>query len=211
MNKLLLICGMIMLGTVSTPQEGNLPSECDPQEVYSPTDIEVIKVAVTPTSTFKPAVKAPKLVSRVKVTPSKEINLDDIIYIEEEPALDLGFDTADYLPENFDPNKVYFDLNSVEFVEAEEELALGLDTKVHLPKDFNAYASPEDFMAVSYIEEEQELDLGFDTANYLPEGFDPYEVYFDLNSIEYIEEEEEIEIDFDTTVYLPEGFDPYSR
>jgi len=40
-----------------------------------------------------------------------EFDINSIVYIEDEVKIDLGFDTADYLPENFDPYKSYFDLN----------------------------------------------------------------------------------------------------
>jgi len=46
-----------------------------------------------------------------------ELDINTIKYIEEEEVIDLGFDTADYLPEGFNPYEVYFDLNSVQFIE----------------------------------------------------------------------------------------------
>ena len=74
--------------------------------------------------------------------------LDSIVYLEEEVNIDLGFDTADYLPEDFDPYSVYFDLNSVVFLESDIELI----SSEYLPEDFNPYAPPSDFMDISYID-----------------------------------------------------------
>ena len=44
---------------------------------------------------------------------SHELNLNEIEYVEEEPEVDLGFDTSDYLPKDFNPYASYFDLNSI--------------------------------------------------------------------------------------------------
>ncbi|NAS14382.1 hypothetical protein [Poritiphilus flavus] len=210
MNKLLLICGMIMLGTVTTPQEGKASQDCTSDKTpLENTKLESLPVVLA--SVESPEIVAPKLVSWTAKAEPVELDLCEIVYIEEESDFDLGFDTADYLPTDFDPYKVYVDLSSVNYIEENEDPFTGIVTESHLPEGFNAYAAPEDFMSVSYIEEESELALGFDTAAYLPAGFDPYEPYFDLNAIEYIEEADEVELDFDTLDYLPEGFDPYSR
>jgi len=74
--------------------------------------------------------------------------LDSIVYLEEEEDIDLGFDTADYLPEDFNPYTFYFDLNSVVFLENEIEFI----SSEYLPEDFNPYAPPVDFMDISYID-----------------------------------------------------------
>lgn len=212
MNKLFALCGLVMLGTTSTPQEGINILECNNQEV---------EVIITTTEEHNPVVfnenilessTAPKLVSWVGEAP-QEIVLDDIVYIEDEESdFDLGFDTAEYLPENFDPYKQYVDLNSIEFIEEGDISDLGFDTSAYLPDDFDPYSIPVDINSVSYIEEgEDEIDLGFDTSEYLPEGFDPHEFYVDLDAIEYIEEEDELEFDFIVQDYLPDGFDPYTK
>ena len=212
MNKLLALCGLVMLGTTSTPQEGNDVLECNDQEV---------EVIMTSTEERNPEMynkgtskssTAPKLVSWVRETPD-ELDLNEVVYIEDEESdFELGFDTAEYLPENFDPYKQYVDLNSIEFIEEEDMSDLDFDTTEYLPEDFNPYAIPGDISSISYIEEgEDYFDLGFDTSEYLPEGFDPYEYYVDLSAIEYIEEEDELEFDFLHQDYLPDGFDPYSK
>ena len=68
------------------------------------------------------------------------VPVDQIVYIEDEEVIDLGFDVNDYLPENFDPFASEFE--GEEWIdEADlEEVDLGFDPKVYLPKDFNAYA-----------------------------------------------------------------------
>lgn len=103
-----------------------------------------------------------------------DLDLNEIVYIEEEPQIELGFDTADYLPEGFDPYKLYVDLNAVEYVEEQEEINLGFNVADYLPANFDPYADPLDIAGINYMEEEEEIELGFDTAAYLPANFDPY-------------------------------------
>ncbi len=209
MNKLLLLCGLVMLGTTTTPQEEIATKENTYQRVALGSITAEVNVIEVETSEAATPFIAPKLMSKVQPDSAKELDLDEILFIEEDELLELGFDTKEYLPENFDPNKMYVNLNEITFFE-EEEFELGFDTAQYLPSDFDAYAAPGSIEGISFMEEEEVIDLGFDTVAYLPEGFDPHEFYFDLNSIEYIEEEEIIEFDFNTADYLPEGFDPYS-
>ncbi|MBS9461375.1 hypothetical protein KIM67_03060 [Flagellimonas sp. 389] len=124
-----------------------------------------------------------------------ELNLSEIQFIEEDSEVVLGFDTEDYLPEDFDPYERYFDLSSVAYIEDENALQLDFDATYHLPEGFDPYAEEVSIHSINYVEDET-LKLGFDTTDYLPEGFSPFEVYFDLNSIEYIEDEEDIQIEF---------------
>jgi len=211
MNKLLALCGLAMLGIISTPQEKKSISKYNSQEVtLSRCQIEENNPTILLLATEEVWV-TPRLVSKIRPTTSKELNLNDIPYIEDEAEIDLGFDTADYLPSNFDPYKVYFDLNTVNYIEEAVFVPLDFNTADYLPENFNPYANFPGIAGISYMEVESPLDLGFDTKMYLPEGFDPYEVYFDLNSVEYIEEEAEVEFNFNTEDYLPMGFDPYSR
>tara|TARA_Y100001968_G_C19295706_1_gene686515 strand:- start:82 stop:885 length:804 start_codon:yes stop_codon:yes gene_type:complete len=139
-----------------------------------------------------------------------ELNLNEIEYIEEEPEFDLGFDTADYLPSDFNPYETYFDLNSIIYVENEVEPELGFDTQKYLPADFNAYTDVVDVHSINYIEVE-DFDLGFNTKDYLPEGFSPYEVYVDLNAIPYVEDDVELELGINSKYLLPANFDPYTN
>lgn len=209
MNKLLILCGLVMLGTTTTPQENKLTTNCALTEdsIYeSIDDVNNLEVLAMQSETVW---KAPKLVSRISVNAPDDIKVSEIVYIEEETSIDLGFDTADYLPEDFDPYNVYFDIDSVEFIDDEIE-ELGFDTAAYLPEGFNAYANPGNLDGINYIEEES-IDLGFDTSKYIPEDFSPYEFYFDLDSVEYIEDEDELEFDYSTGDYLPVGFDPLSK
>lgn len=209
MSKLLILCGLVMLGTTTTPQENKLTSNCTTSEDsihVSIADVNSHELLAMETETVW---KAPKLVSRISVKAPEDIKVSEIVFIEEESSIDLGFDTAEYLPEGFDPYCDYFDVNSIVFID-DEMTDLGFDTEEYLPTNFNAYANPNSIDGINYMEEET-VDLGFDTTKYLPEDFDPYEFYFDLDSVEYIEDEEELDFDFSTEDYLPAGFDPLSR
>lgn len=106
--------------------------------------------------------------------PKKELEFDinSITYLEDEPEPELGFDTADYLPEGFDPYSFYFNLASVPYIKVGQ--IDELDTRTYLPKDFNAYAYPSDVESINYIDVNDSLSLKFDTTRYLPENFDPY-------------------------------------
>ena len=210
MNKLLLVCGLVMLSTTTTPQEEIATTENTYQEVALGEMNAEVNVIEVQTSEAATPITAPKLISRKPINSTTELNLNEIVFIEEEEIIDLGFDTRDYLPQDFNANEVYVNLDNVTFIE-EDELDLGFDTTEYLPENFDAYAAPEGIEGINYMEEEEVIDLGFDTAAYLPEGFNPYETYvFDLDSVEYIEEDEEIEFDFNPADFLPEGFNPYS-
>ena len=84
-------------------------------------------------------------------TEKEELDINSVVYIEEEVEIVLGFDTADYLPENFDPYKTYIDLNAVTYIEESFEIDLGLVQ--YLPKGFDAYAYPTDAQSINYIDE----------------------------------------------------------
>lgn len=103
-------------------------------------------------------------------------DINSIIYIEDEDKIELGFDTADYLPENFDPYKRYIDLNSILFIEEEPQMKRRIERKLarRLPKGFDAYADPKGILGINYIDENDTIVIDFDTTAYLPEGFDPY-------------------------------------
>ena len=67
-----------------------------------------------------------------------DINSIEVIELEEE--VELGFNSKDYLPENFNALKGMHDLdwNTIELVELDEEVELGFNPKDYLPKCFNA-------------------------------------------------------------------------
>lgn len=107
-------------------------------------------------------------------SPNKDIELFDInsiAYIEDEAEIELGFDVADYLPEGFDPYKMYVDLNAIEFIEEEIEIS---DLSKHLPANFDAFAYPQDVQSINYIDENDSFTIDFDTKKHLPQGFNPY-------------------------------------
>ncbi len=105
-------------------------------------------------------------------TEKEKFDINSITYIEDEIEIDLGFDTADYLPEDFDAHQVYFDLNGVDYIE--EDLAIEWDTKEYLPKEFNAYAYPTDVQSINFIDGSDTIEVGFDTQKYLPLNFNAF-------------------------------------
>ena len=98
-------------------------------------------------------------------------DISTIEYIEDEIEIDLGFDVRDYLPENFDPYKIYVDLNAIEYIEDEIEIA---NLTQYLPEDFDAYAYPTDVQSINYIDPNDSFTIDFDTKKHLPEDFNPY-------------------------------------
>ena len=106
--------------------------------------------------------------------------LNSINYIEEETEFDLGFDTADYLPLDFDPFKTYINLETIPFIEDQVTIYYSTD---YLPEGFDPYAYPAYFRTIDYIDPADEIILDFETADYLPEGFDPYDREVRSNSL----------------------------
>jgi len=98
-------------------------------------------------------------------------DINTVEYIEEEAEIILGFDVADYLPEGFDPYKMYVDLNAIAYIAEEIEVE---DLSEHLPVGFDAYAYPNDVQSINYIDENDEFEIDFDTKKHLPEGFNAY-------------------------------------
>ena len=103
------------------------------------------------------------------------LEINDIVFIEQDEEIKLDFDTTDYLPLGFNAYEgLELDLNDIIIVEEEEEINLGFDTAQYLPADFNAYDGMEfDIEEIIYIEDEEEIILDFDTQVYLPENFNP--------------------------------------
>ena len=99
-----------------------------------------------------------------------QFDLSSIEYIEEE-NFDLGFNTSEYLPEDFDPYNHYLDLNTISYV---EDIYVYIDSEKNLPRDFNVYGNPTDFRNVSYIDPMDDIQLELETAEYLPADFNPY-------------------------------------
>ena len=163
MNNLLALCGMVLISSAATPN--NLKNEFY-SSIQEQLNLQELTVVNADEATHHP-------LAEEGCKKCKTLNLDEVVFLEEESPFDLGFDTADYLPEGFDPYKVYVNLDAIQYI-ADEDDDLGFDTTAWLPEGFNAYAAPEDFTSVSYIEAEEGLDPAVDTKAYLPEGFDPY-------------------------------------
>lgn len=108
------------------------------------------------------------------ISPNKDIedfDINTVEYIEEVIEIDLGFDVADYLPEDFNPYKMYVDLDAITYIEEEIEIS---DLSQYLPEGFDAYAFPTDVQSINYIDENDSFTIDFDTKKHLPEGFDAY-------------------------------------
>jgi hypothetical protein len=145
----------------------------------------------------------------------KPVNIDDLYVYEVEEEVYIDFDTAQFLPEGFNPLKGLGDLDwtAIELIELEEEVTIDFDTKKYLPEGFNALKGMGDldWATIELVEIEEEVTIPFDTKQYLPEDFNPIKGIGDLDwsKIELIEIEEEVEIDFDTKLYLPVNFNDY--
>ena len=99
------------------------------------------------------------------------LDLNSISYIEEENVFDLGFNTDEYLPADFDPYEIYVNLDVIKYIDEGEAIA---DYSAFLPHDFNPYAYPTYFRTIDYVDPSDTIDLDFDTAENLPEVFDPF-------------------------------------
>ena len=192
MNKLFLVCGLVLMGITTTSQTENPTTDFNNQVA-----VENVSLAVNEHTLFwrtdNEEITLRGTGSAMPAKAPEQLDLDAISYLEADDAIELGFDTKAYLPKNFDPTTFYFDVTTVAYIDENKNSDLGFSTKEYLPSDFDAHAQPKDVMDVSYIEEADDA-LGFDTATYLPEGFDPYETELDLNTIIYIEED----IDFES-------------
>ena len=109
-----------------------------------------------------------------------DLDLNSITYIEDENEFDLGFNTEDYLPLDFNPYQVYVDLDAIQFIEEENVV---IDLGEYLPHDFDAFAYPMDFRTIDYVDPTDEVCLDFDSKENLPDGFDPYSRTKDSNIV----------------------------
>jgi len=105
----------------------------------------------------------------------------DIHVIQVEEELDIDFDIAAYLPENFDPYQG-MDPKMEDFLYLWMEEEVGLGFNIDDSMDFLAelfHPSKETIQTLTVddihvIELEEEIDLGIDVGEYLPRNFDPY-------------------------------------
>lgn len=118
------------------------------------------------------------LITNLEDLNTEDLEINEIVVIELEEEVELGIDTSNYLPENFNPLKGKNDLdwNTIEIIELEEEVKLDFDTSKYLPINFNALKGKNDldWSTIELIEIEEEIEINFDTKAYLPAGFDPY-------------------------------------
>ena len=103
---------------------------------------------------------------------TEEFDINSIVYIEDEVDFELGFDTADYLPEGFNPYIFYFDISDITYIE--DSLLNQLDTEKHLPENFDAYTYPNSVKGINYIDPNDMVDLDIDIKRYLPVNFDAF-------------------------------------
>lgn len=178
----MLICGLLLLGSV--PAQENVNKVTVVPTVYGISEFSQ-ELQTADLKTAKPMLwsKSLVLVSDPECREAAALDLNEIVFIEEEPQIELGFDTAEYLPEDFDPKKLYVDLNAVAYVDELKELELGFNTTDYLPANFDAYAAPKAVEGMNYLEEEEQIELGFDTAAYLPANFDPYAKQMELKEV----------------------------
>lgn len=66
--------------------------------------------------------------------------IKSIVLIEEEIEIDLGFDTADYLPEGFDPYAYPLHVDGINHIDENDTVELGFDTVDYLPEGFDPFA-----------------------------------------------------------------------
>lgn len=100
MNEILLICGLALLGSTPTQENIEKGEICnESQTVYLASESTQDLLAVN----FEE--ESQRIVTGFinDCEKDSELDLDEIVYIEEEPEIELGFDTAEYLPMNFDP------------------------------------------------------------------------------------------------------------
>ena len=173
MNKLILICGLTLLGSALAQE--NVKNCTETQTAYVISDVSQDMLAAD-IETAETIIWSKSIVigSDTDCNENADLDLNEIVFIEEEPQIELGFDTAEYLPEGFDPYNLYVDLKAVEYIDEQEEINLGFKVANYLPTNFDPYADPSDIEGINYIEEEEQIELGFDTAEYLPANFDPY-------------------------------------
>ena len=95
------------------------------------------------------------------------IDIDSITYIEEEKPVELGFDTAMYLPEDFDAFGVPSNFMDVSYVEEESKIILDFNVEDYLPSAFDPYKDYFDLNSIQYIED-CDIILDYEIMEILP-------------------------------------------
>lgn len=170
MNKLL-FCGLVLLSFTATPQHENPLLEDVYQEAVQRIDPLTTNEHLLVTESMDAYQTSDPCTPGI----AENGTWFDVEYLEMDEIIDLGFDTASFLPDSFDPYAAPFDLAGINYIEEEAGLDPVFDTSLYLPEGFDPYEMYVDWEDIVYLEEE-DLDLGFDTSKYLPAGFDPYAV-----------------------------------
>ncbi|MDT0622500.1 hypothetical protein [Croceitalea vernalis] len=87
---------------------------------------------------FIGALFLPLLSAKAEKTPVEKFNIKSIVFVEQEQEEAFDFDTADYLPEEFNAYDSNESVNSLNFIE-NDVIDLGFDTTDYLPENFNPY------------------------------------------------------------------------
>ncbi len=100
------------------------------------------------------------------------LDLDSIVYLQEEEDTVLNLETEPYLPEDFNPYAAPANFLHTSYIEEEQlTIELGFDTEIYLPEGFNPYSFYFDIHSIEYIDENDLFELDFDTKQYLPSSF----------------------------------------
>ncbi|MCG2461762.1 hypothetical protein K8352_13470 [Flavobacteriaceae bacterium F89] len=104
---------------------------------------------------------------------AEDLKVGDISVVEIEEEIDLGFNSARYLPVGFNPYKgMILNLNDIVILGEEQEIDLGFDTAQYLPDGFNVCGDIEgNSDEIDTVGEEGKSILEFNEEDYLPENF----------------------------------------
>ena len=86
---------------------------------------------------FIGALFLPSLMVKAENSP-ENLNINSVVFIEQEQEEFLDFDTTPYLPEGFNPYDSEIYIGSLNFIE-DDAIELGFDTAEYLPENFNPY------------------------------------------------------------------------
>ena len=87
---------------------------------------------------FIAALFLPLLSAKTVEVTKEELDLASVVFIESEKEDELGFDTSEYLPEDFNPYTEKVAIEAINFIE-EDTVELGFDTSKYLPENFDPY------------------------------------------------------------------------
>lgn len=105
---------------------------------------------------------------------------NDIKVYELEEEVNLGFNSENYLPKNFNP---YAGMNTIAELEVEAEIVL---SSIFNDEPLNVIINIED---IEIFDIEEVVEIGFDSKNCLPADFNPY---LGMNTVAELEVEAKI-------------------